>query len=69
LAARQYARQAYFASVSWTDANIGRVLDAFEKTKFANGNDYVLAVWGDHVSCRYLAERAIGAVRRAAFFK
>lgn len=50
LAARQYARQAYFASVSWTDANIGRVLDAFEKTKFADGDDYVLAVWGDHVS-------------------
>jgi arylsulfatase A-like enzyme len=51
LAAAQYARQAYFATVSWTDANIGKVLDAFEKTKFAEGNDYVLAVWGDHVSC------------------
>ena len=49
-AAAQYARQAYFATVSWTDANIGKVLDAFEKTSFADGNDYVLAVWGDHVS-------------------
>ena len=48
LAAAQYARQAYFATVSWTDANIGLVLDAFEKTSFAEGNDYVLAVWGDH---------------------
>ena len=24
------------------------MLDAFEKTPFAKGNDYVLAVWGDH---------------------
>jgi arylsulfatase A-like enzyme len=38
----------YFATVSWTDSNIGRVLDAFEATNFAKGNDYVLAVWGDH---------------------
>lgn len=46
-AAQLYARQAYFASVSWTDANIGRVLDAFEATPLAK--DYpVVCVWGDH---------------------
>ena len=60
-AARQYARQAYFASVSWTDANIGRVLDAFEKTKFADGDDYVLAVWGDHVSNESLSSAMLRA--------
>ena len=29
-------------------SQIGKVLDAFENTPFAKGNDYVLAVWGDH---------------------
>ena len=41
-----YMRQAYFATVSWTDANIGKILDAFEQTPFAA--DAVLAMWGDH---------------------
>lgn len=46
IAAQLYQRQAYFASVSWTDANIGKVLDAFDNTPFAK--DAVLAFWGDH---------------------
>lgn len=41
-----YMRQAYFATVSWTDANIGRILDTFEATPFADGA--VTAFWGDH---------------------
>eukprot|EP01052_Picozoa_sp_SAG31_P028472 SAG31_NODE_2751_length_5144_cov_2.392666_6_plen_193_part_00 len=45
-AARQYSRQAYFAAVSWTDSNIGKVLDAFEETTFAE--DAVVVLWGDH---------------------
>jgi iduronate 2-sulfatase len=45
-----HQRQAYFACVSWTDANVGRVLDAFEKTQFAanDWNGTVLVFWGDH---------------------
>ena len=40
------ALQAYFASVSFADAQIGRVLDALE----ANGNldDTVIVLWSDH---------------------
>jgi len=36
--------------VSWTDANIGRVLDAFEKTQFGanDWNGTVVVLWGDH---------------------
>ena len=34
--------------MSWTDANVGRVLDAFENTQLAEADDYVLVVWGDH---------------------
>ena len=45
-AAAQYMRQAYFATVSWTDHNLGRILDAFEATPFRD--DAVLALWGDH---------------------
>ena len=41
-----YMRQAYFATVSWTDANIGKILDAFEQTPFAA--DAVVVMWGDH---------------------
>ena len=40
----RHSRQAYFACVSWTDSNIGRVLDAFDATPFAK--DAVLAFWG-----------------------
>ena len=49
-AADAYQRQAYFACVSWTDANIGRVLDAFEKTQFGanDWNGTVVVLWGDH---------------------
>ena len=45
-----FQRQAYFACVSWMDANVGRVLDAFEKTQFAanDWNGTVLVFWGDH---------------------
>ena len=39
-------RQAYFATVSWTDANIGKILDAFEATPFMPNT--VIAFWGDH---------------------
>ena len=42
----QFMRQAYFATVSWTDANIGKILDAFEATSF--NDDAVIAFWGDH---------------------
>jgi iduronate 2-sulfatase/deleted-in-malignant-brain-tumors protein 1 len=41
-----YMRQAYFATVSWTDANIGKILDAFEATIF--NDEVVIAMWGDH---------------------
>jgi len=41
-----YMRQAYFATVSWTDANIGKILDAFEATPFMPNT--VIAFWGDH---------------------
>eukprot|EP00035_Acanthoeca_spectabilis_P012558 m.224646 g.224646 ORF g.224646 m.224646 type:complete len:318 (-) comp15651_c0_seq5:1120-2073(-) len=43
LAAQLHSRQAYFACVSWTDANIGKVLDAFDATPFSK--DSVLAFW------------------------
>jgi len=45
-----YQRQAYFACVSYIDENIGRVLDAFEKTQFADNdwNGTVLVFLGDH---------------------
>lgn len=38
-----YMRQAYFATVSWTDANIGKILDAFEATPFMPNT--VIAFW------------------------
>jgi len=49
VAAQLYSRQAYFASVSWTDANLGRVLDAFDATSISKGA--VLAFWADHGWC------------------
>ena len=45
--AAAYLRQGYFASVSWTDANIGRVLDAFDAATILSSNA-VIAFWGDH---------------------
>ena len=43
-AAAAYQRQAYFACVSYTDENIGKILDAFDATPFAR--DAVLVFWG-----------------------
>jgi iduronate 2-sulfatase len=40
-----YMRQAYFAATSWTDANVGRVLDALDATPFAAA---IICFWGDH---------------------
>jgi len=39
-------RRAYYAAVSFTDANIGKVLDALEENGFEN--DTVITFWGDH---------------------
>jgi iduronate 2-sulfatase len=39
-------RRAYWACVSYTDANIGRVLDALDASPFASNT--VIALWGDH---------------------
>lgn len=39
-------RRAYWAALSYTDANIGRVLDALDASSFANNT--VIAMWGDH---------------------
>ena len=45
-AAAAYQRQAYFACVSYTDENLGKILDAFDATPFSR--DAVLIFWGDH---------------------
>ena len=39
-------RRAYWAAVSYTDANIGLVLDALHASPFANST--IVALWGDH---------------------
>ena len=39
--------QAYFATVSYTDWNIGKILDAFEAHPTLS-EDAVIAFWGDH---------------------
>jgi hypothetical protein len=39
-------RKAYWACVSFTDANIGRVIDSLEASPFASNT--VVALWGDH---------------------
>lgn len=39
-------RHAYFASVSYVDAQIGKVLDALEKNDLAENT--IVVVWGDH---------------------
>ena len=38
--------QAYLACVSYTDHNIGRVLDALEKSEYANNT--IIVLWSDH---------------------
>ena len=43
--ARQF-RRAYYACVSYTDAQIGRVLSELEKQKFAE--DTIIILWADH---------------------
>ena len=42
--AAAYMRRSYWASTSWTDANIGRVLDAFEPL----ASSAIVLMWGDH---------------------
>ena len=39
-------RRAYWASLSYTDSNIGRVLTALDESPFAK--ETVIALWGDH---------------------
>ena len=39
-------RRAYYASVSWTDYNIGRVVQALEDNGYLNNT--VISFWGDH---------------------
>lgn len=38
--------QAYLACVSYTDSNIGRVLDALEKSEYADNT--IIVLWSDH---------------------
>jgi arylsulfatase A-like enzyme len=40
------AIQAYLASIAYTDMNIGRLLDALEKSAYKNNT--VICFWGDH---------------------
>ena len=47
-AAAAYMRQGYFASTSWTDANIGIILDAFDAAPGLDLNETIIVVWGDH---------------------
>lgn len=39
-------RKAYLACISWADYNIGRVLDALEKSEYADNT--VVIIWSDH---------------------
>ena len=39
-------RRAYFAAVSFTDANVGRVVNALEKEGFKDNT--IVCLWGDH---------------------
>ncbi len=39
-------RRAYLACNSWTDANVGRVLDALKASAYAD--DTIVALWSDH---------------------
>jgi arylsulfatase A-like enzyme len=40
------AIQAYLASIAYTDMNIGRLLDALEKSAYKNNT--IICLWGDH---------------------
>lgn len=40
------AVQGYLAAIAYTDMNIGRLLDAFEKSAYKDNT--ILCVWGDH---------------------
>lgn len=40
------AVQAYLAAISYTDAMIGRLLDAFDKSEYAKNT--IIVFWGDH---------------------
>jgi iduronate 2-sulfatase len=42
----QALRRAYYASVSYTDSNVGEVMDTLESLGFA-GNT-IVSFWGDH---------------------
>ena len=39
-------RRAYLACISWTDANVGRVLDALEKSPWRDNT--IVVLWSDH---------------------
>lgn len=39
-------RKAYLACISWADYNIGRVLDALEKSEYADNT--IVVLWSDH---------------------
>ena len=39
-------RRGYYASVSWTDFLVGKVMAALEATPFMNNT--VISFWGDH---------------------
>ncbi len=41
-----YAVQAYLASIAFADAQIGRLMDAFDKSTYADNT--VVILWGDH---------------------
>lgn len=42
----KYAIQSYLATIAYTDMNIGRLLDAFEKSRYAKNT--IICFWGDH---------------------
>ena len=49
-------RRAYLACISWTDFNVGRVLDALEKSPYAQNT--IIVVWSDHVIAQLPKEEA-----------
>lgn len=42
----KYAVQAYLASITFADAQVGRVMDALEKSQY--NEDTIVILWGDH---------------------